>query len=120
MIATDEDALICDFAEVYHIYDIYSYPADYISKLASGLLDGSRIYKAMTGQKYDLKTLLLARIADYVAIIDYRNTKDAKTGTNKPQSIMDILMGRSDDSKHARTFESGDAFMEEWRRLNGN
>ena len=43
MMALDEDALICDFAETYHIYNIYGMPVQYIATLAIGLRDDSRI-----------------------------------------------------------------------------
>ena len=41
MIATDEDALICDFAETYHIYDYRSLDVEYAATLAYGLRDDS-------------------------------------------------------------------------------
>lgn len=118
MIALDEDALICDFAETYHIYDMRAFPVEYIATLAMGLRDDSRIQMKAAGLKVDLKTLLLAHIVDNTAINVYMKTKDAKSGINRPKSIVEAL--RDEPEKHARQFNSGADFLEEWRRLNGN
>lgn len=116
MIATDEDALICDFAETYHIYNIYEMPVMYIATLAKGLRHDSRIMMAVNGLKVDINTLLLAHIADNTAINVYFKTKDAEKGRNRPKSYVKILT--SDRNEIAREFDCGDDFIKEWNRLN--
>lgn len=116
MIATDEDALICDFAETYHIYDMRQFPVLYIATLAKGLRQDSRIMMAVNGLKVDLNTLLLAHIADNTAINTWFKTKDAQYGNNRPPSMIKTLTRK--DSEIAREFVDGDDFIEEWRRLN--
>ena len=116
MIATDEDALICDFAETYHIYNIYELPVEYIATLAIGLRHNSRIMMAINGLKVDLNSLLLAHIADNTAINVYFKTKDAEKGRNRPKSFVKLLT--SDKSEIARGFDSGEDFIKEWNRLN--
>ena len=116
MIATDEDALICDFAESYHIYDMRQFPVVYIATLAKGLRHDSRIMMAVNGLKVDLNTLLLAHIADNTAINTWFKTKDAQYGNNRPPSMIKTLTRK--DSEIAREFVDGDDFIEEWRRLN--
>lgn len=116
MIATDEDALICDFAETYHIYDMRQFPVLYIATLAKGLRHDSRIMMAVNGLKVDLNTLLLAHIADNTAINTWFKTKDAQYGNNRPPSMIKTLTRK--DSEIAREFVDGDDFIEEWRRLN--
>lgn len=116
MIALDEDALLCDLAETYHIHDMRSMPAAYIATLACGLREGSRIMMAINGLKVDFKTLLLAHIADSTAINVYFKTKDAEHGQNRPKSIVKYLTQK--DSEIAKGFDDGDDFIEEWRRLN--
>lgn len=118
MIALDEDALICDFAETYGIYSIYEMPVTYIATLAVGLRYDSRIMMAINGLEadIDLKTLLLAHIADYSAKNVYMKTKDAEKGINPPKSFVKILMGN--DEEKVKGFESGDDFMKEWERIN--
>ena len=118
MIALDEDALICDFAETYGIYSIESLDAYYAAILANGLRDDSRIMLKINGLRVDTKTLLLAHIADNTAINVYAKTKDATTGKNKPKSLLRALT--KNEEKTTREFETGDDFIEEWRKLNGN
>ncbi len=116
MIALDEDALLCDMAETYHIYEMEQLPPEYVATLAVGLRDDSRIKMQALGLKVDVKTLLLAHIADNTAINVYVKTKDAKTGRNRPKSIVKAFS----TEEQARRFDSGEDFLEEWRRINGN
>ena len=119
MIALDEDALICDFAETYQIHDMRSYPCEYIATLAKGLKDNSRIKMKAIGLEVDINCLLLAHIADNTAINWYLKTKDAEKGINQPKSFVRILTEKIDESKTARTFVTSADFDAEWRRLNG-
>ena len=80
LIATDEDALICDLAETYHIYDMRQFDPDYIAILAVGLRIDSRIKKRLTGVDIDINTLLLAHIVDNTAINVWAKTEDARKG----------------------------------------
>ena len=116
MIAADEDALICDFAETYHIYDMRKMSVPYIATLATGLKNNSRIMMSVNGLKVELNTLLLAHIADNTAINTWFKTKDAQYGNNRPPSMIKTLTRK--DSEIAREFVDGDDFIEEWRRLN--
>lgn len=118
MIVLDEDALVCDFAETYHIYDLYSLTVEYAATLAAGLRDTSRIKLKASGLKVDTNTLLLARIADGVTLNVYAKTKDAKHGRNRPKSLVEALT--KDENNNLRSFESGAEFEAEWRRINGN
>lgn len=117
MIALDEDALICDMAETYHIYNVRDFSCDYVATLAIGLRDNSRIKMKATGLRVELNTLLLAHVVDNTAINVYAKTKDAKTGRNRPKSIVKTLT--EDQSKKPKAFKNGEEFLKEWRRLNG-
>lgn len=119
MIALDEDALICDFAETYHIYDLFSLPVEYAAILACGLRDDSRIKMKAVGLEIDLKSLLLAHIADNTIMNCYLKTKDAQKGTNLPASFVKLLTEKKDPSKEIRKFDSGADFDKEWEKLNG-
>ena len=119
MIALDEDALVCDLAETYHIYDMYRMPCEYIATLAKGLRDNSRIKMKAVGLEVDLDRLLLAHIADNTAINVWLKTKDAEKGRNQPKSFVRVLTDKIDDSKKAKQFETSADFDEEWRRING-
>lgn len=69
MIRLDEDALICDLAETYHIYNYKSLPAITVATLASGLRDDSRIKLKQNKQRVSNTDLLLAVIADRLGLI---------------------------------------------------
>lgn len=118
MIVLDEDALVCDFAETYHIYDLYGLTVEYAATLAAGLRDNSRIKLKANGLKVDTKTLLLARIADSTTLNVYAKTKDAKHDKNRPKSLVEALT--KDENNNLRSFENGAEFEAEWRRINGN
>lgn len=69
MISLDEDALICDLAETYHIFNYKSLPATMVATLASGLRDDSRIKLKLNKQRVSNTDLLLAVIADRLGLI---------------------------------------------------
>lgn len=117
--ALDEDALICDLAETYHIFDMYQLPCEFIAKLACGLRDNSRIKMKAAGLEVDINRLLLAHIADNTAINTWFKTEDGQKGQNRPKSYVRILTEKIDESKTARGFESSADFDAEWRRING-
>lgn len=113
--------MICDFAETYHIYDIYQYPAEYIATLAAGLRGDSRIRLKISGMKVDTKTLLMAKIADNTALNVYAKTKDAEHGRNYPKSLVKALTEFEDEMKKPKEFETGEDFMKAWSKIvNGN
>lgn len=119
MIATDEDALICDLAETYHIYDMRQFDPDYIAILAVGLRIDSRIKKRLTGVDIDINTLLLAHIVDNTAINVWAKTEDARKGRNRPKSMVKSLVGNGKNADDIQKYDSGDDFMKEWERING-
>lgn len=69
MIKTDEDALICDLAETYQIYNYRSLPVPLVATLAAGLRDDSRIRLKQNKQRVSNTDLLLAVIADRLGLI---------------------------------------------------
>ena len=93
MIRLDESALICDFAETYHILDYRSLPATRAAILALGLRDNSRIKMRIADTKVSVDTLLQAIIADRLALLLWAHTADGANNTNRPASIYDKLMG---------------------------
>ena len=69
MIRMDETALICDFAETYHIYDYRAMPLRTVAALAAGLRRNSRIMIKMSGVGVDPDTLLLAAAVDRLSFL---------------------------------------------------
>lgn len=122
MIALDEDALICDFAETYHIYDMYALPVEYVATLAKGLKIDSRIKTVINGLRVDLNHLLLAHIADNTAINAWLQSEEARKGTNRPKSLVYALNHEkpenSEEIEEAMTFDNGDDFNTKWERIN--
>ena len=117
MINSDEGALICDFAETYHIYNYRDFEPFYVATLANGLRENSRIKMALADTKVDLYSTLLAAIADRVSVLIWQNTKDGQSGTNMPVSILESF---SKPVQKSHGFESGDDFDTAWKAaLNG-
>ena len=100
MLATDEEALICDMAETYQIYDMESLPVQTVAILASGLRGNSRIKMKMTGSKYPDEILFLAHIADRLGLLVWQNTKDGRRGIHRPDSFIDLLTKPSGPKKN--------------------
>jgi len=113
MIALDEDALVCDLAETYQIYDYKQLPLNEVAVFAYGLRDNSRIKQIMSDQIVPLETTLLASIVDRLSLSLWLQTKDGQKGVNRPASIADQLIKRDkseNDGKDYLVFESGEDF----------
>lgn len=113
MIALDEDALVCDLAETYHIHEYKQLPLNQVAVFAYGLRDDSRIKQIMSDQIVPLETTLLASIVDRLSLSLWLQTKDGQKGVNRPASIADQLIKRDkseNDEKDYLVFESGEDF----------
>lgn len=110
MIQTDENALICDLAETYHIYDYKKLPLTQVAIFAIGLKDDSRIKMKMSGQLVPMETLLLAGISDRLSVLLWRQTKDGQKGRNMPAMILDTLTVKKDKETDVIVFSSGEDY----------
>lgn len=119
MIETDEDALICDLAETYHVFDYRSLPLLTAATLSVGLRDNSRIKMKMRETEYPLETVLLAAAVDRLSTLTWLQTKDGIEGTNRPASVLNALLGKQKDDNDIVAFDSPEAFEKERRRLMG-
>lgn len=88
MIRTDEDALICDLAETYKIYDYRSLPVRLVATLSVGLRDDSRIKMKLGKAKTSSDKYMLAGIFDKLSQLVWLNTKDGAKGRNFPKSLL--------------------------------
>lgn len=77
--------------------------------LASGLPEDSRCKRRRSGAKVPTETLLLATIADSLALLLWRY---AAQGTPKPESILDTLLRETPKEKPFRVYRSGAEFDE--------
>lgn len=116
MIQTDEDALICDLAETYGIFDYRQLPADLVAVFAFGLRDDSRIKLAMTNSKVPFETFLLAGVLDRLSALVWFKTTDGQKGINKPLMAAEELAGKTKAKESKEMiFDSGEDF-EEYRQ----
>lgn len=109
MLHTDRDALECDLAETYHIYDMKELPLRKAALFSVGLRDNARIKMKLANVKYELKDILLMSIADRLSILAWQNTKDAQDGKNKPKMLVNTLLGIETDDEIS-SFKSGAEF----------
>ena len=105
---TDEDALICDFAETYQIYDYRQLPPTRAAVLAVGLRDSSRIKMMLSNTTVTPDIMLLAATVDRLSLLVWAQTKDAEKGRNRPKSILESLTPK--ESKTV-SFASGEDFI---------
>lgn len=111
--------MLCDMAEVYGIYRIQDFSPFYIAILVCGLGDTSRTKKALSGQKADVKTILLAGCLDALNLILWSKTKDAEHGKNRPKSMVDALMHGDVEKKPEKSegFSDPDEMLKERERI---
>lgn len=108
MIALDEDALVCDLAETYHIYDYRALPLSLAATLAVGLGHNSRIHQRIAGLKAPLDTILLMEAVDLLATILWSRSEDAEKGRNRPEPMSSHFIESA--ASDAGQFESADDF----------
>ncbi len=109
MLRTDEDALLCDFAETYNIYDLGSLPVKTVAALAFGLREDSRIKMIMAGLKVPVNQMLLAHIADSANFIKWTKTEAAVNNpSDPPDRLLNVIMGvpQAGDSKNCKGFKT--------------
>lgn len=109
MLKTDEDAVICDLAETYLIYNYKELPPVTVALFCDGLRDDSRIKLKMSGQRVSMDTLLLASIVDRLSILVWSKTKDGQKGRNQPKSIVDSI-NKPIREKEGMSFNTGEEF----------
>ena len=113
MVAVDEEALICDFAETYNILDWRELPCRTAAILASGLRNDSRIKMKINGMRYSTDTLLLASACDRLSFLVWAKTKDGQKGRNRPKSIFEKMIENIEEK--AIEFNSEEEF-EKYRK----
>ena len=115
MIRLDEDALICDLAETYHIMDYRSLPVRLVATLSAGLRDDSRIKLKAADTSVDLETIILAAIADNLTML--RAGMDRKN-RGKPFLFTEAINGERKKQK-VRGFRTVEEFEAALKRIRG-
>jgi len=121
MLRVDRDALACDLAETYGLFEMTALPARKLAVLACGLRENSRIMMKMRGDSYSMDTLLLASIVDRLSFIAWTKTEDAKKNRNRPKMMVDALLnpGKADGKADYAHFASGEEFEAARNRILG-
>lgn len=119
MINTDEDALICDLAETYHIYDYRSLSPRMAATFSCGLRNDSRIKLAMSDTKYPLETIIGVLTFDTVNWLCWAQTKSAQDGGDPPERVYDKLFGHCTENMDSDvvTFDSPEEFEAARQRI---
>ena len=117
MIKLDEDALICDLAETYQIYDYRQLPLLRVAVFSCGLSEDSRIKMRMSNQIIPMETLLLAGLSDKISVLLWTTTKDGQKGRNRPPMILDAFNQSKTKQRETVVFNSGEDFEERRKEL---
>lgn len=120
MLATDREALICDLAETYGIFDYRALPARLLATLAVGLREDSRIKMRIEGQRVPRSELLLAAVLDKLSMIAWFLSEDGQNNVNRPTSMVEVLLGEpSSQASAIESFDTAEQFEQEWKRRTG-
>ena len=120
-----EDELVCDLAEVYHVFDYKSLPVIFVATLTAGLREDARIWHRLNDDNpfFTDQRRLLVSIYDILQIIKWLQTTDGAEGVNFPESLYKKIYN-IESPEEVRKFRSGDEFKREWeatvRKKNGN
>lgn len=119
MLRIDRQALICDLAEVYHIYDYRSLPARTVATFAVGLGPDSRIKMKLRGDKISSDKLLKAMMVDKLSEIVY--ILGATEASERPVSITRFLLGIEEpkSKEDHLTFSSAEEFEKTREKILG-
>lgn len=114
MLRIDEEALICDLAETYHIFDYKALPLKTVALLASGLRDSARIKMKICEQRAPIETILLAAAVDRLTTLLWLKTEDGHKGRRRPKSIAQQLLKKEEETA---SFDSIEAFEKKRNEL---
>lgn len=115
MMNLSEDALICDLAETYHIYDYRSLPLQLVATLSAGLRENSRIKLLATDMPVSMDTLILAAIADNISLF---RAGFAKEKPKQPFLFTDAILDNNKKNKRVG-FRSGSEVEAALAKLRG-
>lgn len=114
MMALDKNALICDLAETYQVYDYRSLPTFTVAALSAGLRENSRIRTIWRGGELVEREHILAFIYDVLARV---------FGGKDVESLADILDGsaqrKKQPEKKAKVYDSPEAYERARRKAMG-
>lgn len=119
MISADRNALFCDLAETYGIYDWKGLPVSTLAALSVGLRADSRIKMRLSGAKATRTEILLAAAVDKLSWLCWAQTENGRNNTCHPKSVLSILLGEAEQESDVVAFETIDDFETTWAKLTG-
>lgn len=121
MIHTDRDALVCDLAETYGIFDTRSVPGTVLAALAAGLRDDSRIKMSLNGRTVTRTEMLLAAAVDGLNRITWLLSAVCPHDGEMPRSVLKSILGEDEKQNdgEAMVFASPEEYEREWERITG-
>lgn len=120
MISLDRIALTCDLAETYGLLNWEAVPVATLAMLAVGLRENSRIKMRLSGRPTSTETLLQAAALDRLSTLVWFQTEDGQAGRNRPKSLVAVLLGETQETKHnVRSYETSEEFEHAWRSITG-
>ena len=120
MMSVDQDALICDFAETYGIYDLRGLPVFTLATLAAGLRENSRIKMRLSGIGISRMEALAAAAVDRLSMLCWTQTEDGQRNENPPKSMISILLNQEEgQERKVQTYKNGRDFDRAWKDATG-
>lgn len=98
--------MVCDLAETYHIFKYKELPPSLVATLVFGLGHDARVKRK---NELTMCDYLLGVIADNTAMTAWLQTSDARTGSNRPESIIE-RWNAMDRKEELHGFDSLEAF----------
>ena len=116
---TDADALTCDMAETYSVYNMRALPVFTAATLACGLRDDSRVKRHLFDVKVPLELQLQIGIFDLLRWIQWSKTKSAETGDDYPEPLLAKVLGIDKDQtdQTVTAFDSAEEFEKRRKEL---
>lgn len=120
MRAAHGDALICDFAQYYHVHGLDSLPLHTAATLAWGLPMESRTVREMTGNRPGTDKVFMAAVLDSVRSMEFAVYQShSKKKLKRPQSVLKRLLGieEAGGRDEVKGFDTAEEFNAAWERL---
>lgn len=108
MIALDEDAVICDLAETYHVFNYRALPLSTVATLVSGLRENSRIRSKLAGYRAGFDTVMTVRALDILENLRWMLSDKGRHGEDPPKMMLPFYLEQKGND--TGRFASADEF----------
>lgn len=117
MWANAEDELVCDFAEVYRVYDLRSLPPVTAARLTCGLSADSRAWRKIRGEQLKFGERLAVLTFDVLAQIRFYAARGAGYKAAFPKALYAELAGGTKSESGIVGFDSAEDFERERAKI---